>query len=307
MKHYLSILLFFLVLPTVFSQTFAPDGSYWRYCVPHFWWGTQSPHHLEISQKDTVDGKEIIFLSGNAEGLVGQRTYAFHVTGDTTYVYNPQDSSFTLLFNFSFSIGDTLQLNVKNAEWPMLMFTEDTSVYVRYVIYEKGTETIQGTDYRFYRMKYDSVASLPSHYSHHYVDRDYKVVEQIGIEGGFIMPVFYGGAWDGAYPNLFYYTNNQHPDFYGDSAGVCVLGINNPNGIEASVFPNPAKEVLNIKFSQNETVSISIINLQGKTVRDGIKITGAGSIGIHDLAPGLYVLRYAIENGGNSSVRFLKQ
>ena len=110
---------------------------------------------------------------------------------------------------------------------------------------------------------------------------------------------FGGSTWENI--TLFDFDNNLMTNggikFYQLATGVNYLISGNSNNF-FSVFPNPAKNELNIQFMATGTseVSIEITDLQGRTVRQFRKNATFGAdnfqVDISDpsIAPGLYVL-----------------
>lgn len=66
-------------------------------------------------------------------------------------------------------------------------------------------------------------------------------------------------------------------------------------------------DILNMHIPSEENITFDITDIQGRTVRNGIKISATGSIYVDDLAPGTYVLRYTKEDRTQGNVRFIKQ
>lgn len=66
------------------------------------------------------------------------------------------------------------------------------------------------------------------------------------------------------------------------------------NGAEASIFPNPATEVLNIAVNAEEEVSIRVLNLMGQVVFESHNINAEGgiieSVDVSELSAGTYLV-----------------
>lgn len=102
---------------------------------------------------------------------------------------------------------------------------------------------------------------------------------------------FYGGhKFDGAIDDLRVYSRAISAAEVTTIMGGGTLGTKDvafgPN--ELSAFPNAVSDILNIKTSISDTLSISVYNLLGKQVKREISIK---QIDMSDLAPGLYVVR----------------
>ena len=118
-----------------------------------------------------------------------------------------------------------------------------------------------------------------------------------------------------------YWSNNpataQYPDsFIVDYVRVYELTQNNPNtGLNEmpvekfKVYPNPAKDFINVNWAQTqntEPISISIIDSEGRNVKNFSDITNNSSIYVEDLDSGFYILRSQTSESTAYS-RFLKQ
>ncbi|MFO7933430.1 MAG: T9SS type A sorting domain-containing protein [Bacteroidales bacterium] len=73
------------------------------------------------------------------------------------------------------------------------------------------------------------------------------------------------------------------------------ISVNEPSGLTARVFPNPASNVLYVT-AESEIQAVSIQNILGQQVREiGNIRSGSVRLGISDLEPGIYFIR--IETG----------
>jgi len=73
-------------------------------------------------------------------------------------------------------------------------------------------------------------------------------------------------------------------------------------GVNYSVYPNPAEDLINIDGLSNEKVSV--INLFGQTV---IEEDNTNELNITGLSEGTYLLKISKENGQSELMRFVKQ
>ena len=81
------------------------------------------------------------------------------------------------------------------------------------------------------------------------------------------------------------------------------LGLENhaPN-YEATIFPNPTEDVLNIKTSSFENVTYTLFDAQGKLVMQDILSAELTPIRVSQLAPGSYSLELIFEEGSKGSL-----
>lgn len=70
---------------------------------------------------------------------------------------------------------------------------------------------------------------------------------------------------------------------------------------EASIFPNPTSDVLNIKTSSFENVTYTLYDAQGKLVLQNILAAEVTPIQVSHLAPGSYSLQLTFEEGKKSA------
>ena len=74
------------------------------------------------------------------------------------------------------------------------------------------------------------------------------------------------------------------------------LGVENYTpSYEATIFPNPTSEVLNIKTSKFEKVTFTLYDAQGKLILQGILSAEQTPINVSHLSPGSYSI--ALNNG----------
>jgi hypothetical protein len=80
------------------------------------------------------------------------------------------------------------------------------------------------------------------------------------------------------------------------------LGVedNAPN-YEASVFPNPTADVLNIKTSTFENVTYTLYDAQGKLVLQSTLDGEVTPVKVNHLTPGAYSLQLTFEEGSKSN------
>ena len=70
---------------------------------------------------------------------------------------------------------------------------------------------------------------------------------------------------------------------------------------EASIFPNPTSDVLNIKTSSFENVTYTLYDAQGKLVLQSILAAEVTPIQVSHLAPGSYSLELTFENSNHGA------
>ena len=76
---------------------------------------------------------------------------------------------------------------------------------------------------------------------------------------------------------------------------------------EASIFPNPTSDVLNIKTSTFENVTYTLYDAQGKLVLQSILAAEVTPIQVSHLAPGSYSLELIFENSNDGALSLSKR
>jgi hypothetical protein len=89
------------------------------------------------------------------------------------------------------------------------------------------------------------------------------------------------------------------------SVTASTSGTGNVNSLtfEASVYPNPASDVLNINTNGVEVASIAIYSLDGKVVATG----NGTSVNVASLTEGMYIYEVVATNGAVSKNTFVKK
>ena len=91
-------------------------------------------------------------------------------------------------------------------------------------------------------------------------------------------------------------TNDLTQGFHQTNWNFLGVEDNAPN-YEASIFPNPTSDVLNIKTSSFENVTYTLFDAQGKLVLQSILAAEVTPIQVSHLAPGAYSLQLTFEEG----------
>lgn len=315
-KFSLCFLLLYTSLSSyVHAQSFGVEGSYWRFCAFHVW-PSQGyiSCDLSLSGPDTSYGIPLLSLDGSLFQQLNTDSVLLHVQGDSTFVYDPVDSSMTLLFDFSMQNGDVFTVNEHNS-----IYVTHTSLPHPYDIYytviESGTELQQGTQLHYYILRPDS-SSVPEWQLNIGNFRRWKVVERMGafVEhfGSYyssaVLPYVAGSLWEGiSSPRLYYYENSASPEFYTDSVD-CVLSQENVLLPVLRLFPNPAADYISL-YADAEFIpkKLWISDLSGRIIRYEVPAPAAlYQLQLKGLQSGVYLLGVMDTDGRNYSIRFVK-
>lgn len=106
----------------------------------------------------------------------------------------------------------------------------------------------------------------------------------------------YLGNWDldknltnsGRHIREYFRNNNSVPDSCNSQTSI-EIKYNQPAMPSFKVFPNPAKDELNIDGSGN--YRIALINIRGRVVAESDYLSGFSSLSLNNIAPGRYFIR----------------
>ncbi|WP_107039468.1 M43 family zinc metalloprotease [Brumimicrobium mesophilum] len=90
------------------------------------------------------------------------------------------------------------------------------------------------------------------------------------------------------------------------------LVYNNPasvskNVLNASIYPNPTTNELNIQLDNGQIKTVEILNMHGQTLMQTEQNNAAAKINVSNLTPGVYIVKILNSNGLNTVNRFIKK
>lgn len=101
-------------------------------------------------------------------------------------------------------------------------------------------------------------------------------------------------------------TNTNLIDTFTMVAKGWATGLSNVNKkAEVSFYPNPAKDVVTIKYNTNKNIDVTIYNVLGTKVKTFVMNNGEASINISELQKGMYFISFN-DNGTLVSKSFTK-
>ena len=92
----------------------------------------------------------------------------------------------------------------------------------------------------------------------------------------------------------FYYTENRNGD--GSYIDRGSSAINAVSSVINTVYPNPAKDALNVTLKNEGAAEISLVNMLGQTVKTVSTDKLMNTINVSDVKAGMYILRVAQGN-----------
>lgn len=97
-------------------------------------------------------------------------------------------------------------------------------------------------------------------------------------------------------PDWTSFLGLEIPVIWGSSPG-CVTSVKDPRQtLEVEILPNPASDKIQVTVADFAAVSLLLIDVQGKTVRERT-FAEQTTLDVADLAAGVYVLQLTSENG----------
>jgi hypothetical protein len=278
---------------------FCPSGAEWHYVL--FPGADSYPNYPNESIKythDTVVGgaaakvlRHTRFFGNNTEPntitLIKQN-------GDTVFMRNAKTQhSWQVLYNFNASV---------NESWSNTLTV--TSPSITTVTYTTTVDSIKQETVNGFILKRMFVKSMNT--THNTVRR-LTITERFG-SSIFLFDFYRNSSFSinyfldfGEFRSFLCYQDSvfglkqftNKPCDYSNISGVVNTGVFK-NKIE--VFPNPARDVLNLETDHTEELAISLMDIYGKEVHKE-KITKKGLIAVSDLRAGIYILRFYKDNG----------
>src|SRR5690554_608872 len=122
--------------------------------------------------------------------------------------------------------------------------------------------------------------------------------------------IYLGNVWSNAttVDQLFFVFDNYESGFYVDNIIIAEDGASTGNFASStfSVYPNPAKDVINVANSVDAIENVTITDMNGRVVKQVVLGVNEGQINISDLSQGVYILN-ATSNGKSVTEKIVKQ
>src|SRR5690606_20786477 len=122
--------------------------------------------------------------------------------------------------------------------------------------------------------------------------------------------VYEGSVWtDGStVDQLAFLFDNYESGFYVDNIVIAEDGASTGDFVSStfSVYPNPAKDVINVANSVDAIENVTITDMNGRVVKQVVLGANEGQINIADLSQGVYILN-ATSNGKSVIEKIVKK
>lgn len=275
------LLLVFILFSALVSQAqiFAPPGAEWEYTGVVYGgisYGTTTMKYTGDTLINGIYCQKIKQVNPTSPWLSIYWEPCFYSTSDKIYYYNPVSNQFNLIYDYSLNIGDTMRVHRNSC-----------SSFDRVVI-SKGTETINGVDYRY--IEYPNSGESITNFNGRYYEKI-----------GFLNSLFTAQpdcAPDGMYfLCLSKYSDNssQTPLYNSDSCRAISTSIKENSTINFTLYPNPITNGTFTIQSGNNIKHIELIDMLGQNVLSSAPVGNTVTIG--NIAQGLHVAKVVFANG----------
>lgn len=313
MKHLQVFLLLLIALLNCKAQVvFCPPGAEWNYNYFFLAIGNQSQQFTSLEKiryvGDTLIGgtpikvlQHRVFYT-TCEYRQSQKTF-IKQSGDTVFFNNSQTlNTWQVLYNFTASSGQIWVSSVKEYY--------NSTALTNYTVIVDSTQIIADNGINLKRLfvRYKAVLNTfwPVEYSR-------TITERFGNNE--MLFNFFNLAQSSCDADIYVrnlcYTDSsfgtkqftQYPCDYSNPVGLAEYSFTH----DLILFPNPAKEFLEINLSNGELIEQVILHdLQGK--RTELKPEEGNKINIQFLPPGLYFLEVKTKNGSHPfRQKFIKE
>ncbi|MBQ3944025.1 MAG: T9SS type A sorting domain-containing protein [Alphaproteobacteria bacterium] len=299
--------LFLIVLNAQTTEPLVSEGKQWNVIYRFAPWTPPQPPTCyttcyKLEGDIMIDGYNYkLMLSTYREDLSGWTINAalreengkvYYRNYLTTNVFNSKE---TLLYDFNMQIGDSIN-----------PYPYDTNNYI-YLILDDVRDTIIGES-EFIRKKYTFYYSELGY--HYYNDREVWI-EGVGSEFG----IFSAGdltMMGGSNTLLCSYENGELVWENTGSLNTCfysnydITGVDEIDSKEISVYPNPAKNTVNIKFSDDiDCQSVEIYAIDGRLLKS--QNSNLETVDVSKFESGIYILKVNMADGRNFAERIVKE
>ncbi|MBP6977251.1 MAG: T9SS type A sorting domain-containing protein [Bacteroidales bacterium] len=315
MKTVSIILLALLVHYSASTQVWIDSGAVWHYD----YWCIGGMGFIKYTySKDTViqdkkcqqiDATEFRFTISQYDSVIllgefPRKANFTYVSGDTVFYLN--NGEFFILYDFGAAIGDQWIISTTNDGFSEC---DDTS---RIVVTDTGSIILNDTKYRYITVQPSSNSSIGLKGT--YIER-FGNIDLEGFPFQYLFPNMFEcdsitGIIEWEFLKFKCFEDNSFT-LYNPSSEDCeyfltYLGTNEPDRDEISCYPNPAKDIIKIKYDFKGEVFVQIFSNQG-TLVDSFNMTPHTEIiDISQLKQGMYLIKFQTDQG-NFLSRIIKE
>lgn len=265
------------------------------------------------SVKDTVvDGKdcrklEIYYFAKDSEPVYWGMEL-LHQDGEKIYTYHSSD--FHILYDFTLTVGDTLESFILNSLYPSSLNPDNLPRRAFYQVSETGDTLIDGVTLKFQKLESIYLPELSDDYSFWIGG---KVIERVGSLAmllGEIDPRVEMPPWWGS---LRCYVDNEI-SFKINPVMVCDTVFNYNaipvpnNNIKVNLYPNPSSDEIILELQKSYNFVIDIFDSMGRNwYSKDYRHSDGCTIPISRFSSGIYYFRVRIENEKPFTLLFTKK
>jgi len=281
-----------------YSQVFGHPGARWVFYYPGYGiFCGQSYQIAEYVSDTTILGipSKTVKFTQKVEWVVNPGVWQtgisfryFNVSGDTVSLFNPSDSTWQELYNFSVQVGDTvinplgIKLNPFAETCPDSIPYHDVAVVVN-----TGSTLVSGELLRFYTVRFFTANQAPLA-----PDSSLQTFYERMITMNYWYPTDSnqcGISVECPNPDLLCYADNDWSTnaACNDISYFETVNVEEQFFSNIQIYPNPVSENLFIEGSGQDVYSI--LNMDGKVVLT----SSSDIIHVENLANGVYILSNA--------------
>lgn len=302
--HLTLILLLLLILfsNTVFTQTWPMSGAKWTYCLTG-WNGMPAGEEIFSVTGDTVISGKIYSIISNENISTDNRKLVTRFSNDTVYRWvNNRDYKF---FTFNLNVTDVFS-TFRTAGWNNHWEDSACSSILPLKVIEESEIELEGLKYKQFVLKDTLFNDL---YDPYYPDPvTYTLIERIGIINTYHFintiepPRECSLPTDWVLAKLGNYTDDGFEHLFEE----CHVGVNNKSSSEIHIFPNPAKNFVEIVKTANTSgkSKIQIINNLGIAIYTAEIWSDKHRIDLSNYEPGYYLLVLSPDNISKKKTSF---
>ncbi len=101
--------------------------------------------------------------------------------------------------------------------------------------------------------------------------------------------------------------SNAVETVYNDLSGQLSVSNTQRDRLDATVYPNPVADELNIDLPANNTYEFSVLSFTGSVVKSGKFNTSANRLDVSMLPAGMYIMKVVSADGVSGAMKFTKQ
>jgi hypothetical protein len=291
MKNLLSIFLIVLFGQCLKAQTYFPKGATWTYHLPSLSSASFSYTTIESKGDSIFNGDTLTYLEGYINCSVGTNEFVKQI-GNKIYKLNKCDSTYSLLYDFGATVGDTIIINTD-----VCQFNDTLELRIDSIIPINVNSNILN---HFYVTQLSWTSGL---------EFGGSFIEGIGNTVSFYPLI---GFCDPAGGPLRCYNDSVIGEYnaglYGGVCDTIFVGINEYYLSGISLYPNPTSGKISINLGRiKQEFKATVTNNLGQVIfAQQFESTDIINLEI-DAPAGIYFLQIETTEGETKTLKILKK